>query len=263
MTKQSPGPTRVLIIDDERTIADTLRIILRAAGFETMVAYSGETAIAVAGEFVPDIVLADYAMPGINGIETSVTIQRMLPGCRVIMLSGQFMGVDLDGYRTKGYNFLLLSKPIHPEELVRTLRAEEVIASESAAPARILNVDDKEANRYSISRLLAHAGFEVTEAGTGAEALREAIEKKPELVLLDIHLPDTDGYDVCTALKQGSDTAHITVMHVTSSEASSEFATRSAEAGADAHLSYPVEPKALIAQVRELLQIRYLRDEAQ
>ena len=259
MTNHSPEPRRVLVVDDEATIANSLGLILRASGFETAVVYSGEQAVATARTFRPDIMLTDFKLPGINGIEACVQITQMLPAVRVIMLSGQFMGMNLDRYLAPGYNFLMLSKPLHPAELVRVIRAEQVEPVVPGNRARILNVDDVESHRYSISRLLAHAGFDVTEASTGAEAMQHAVQTKPELILLDIHLPDTDGYRVCAALKQGQETAKIPVMHVTSSEAAGDLAIRSAQSGAEACVAYPVQPKQLVARVCEVLQLTYLR----
>jgi CheY-like chemotaxis protein len=252
------GSMRILVVDDERTIADTLAVILRHAGYETEAVYSGEQAVARSQSFRPDVVIADYSMPpGMTGLEAVVKIKKSLPGTRVLMLSGQAIGPDYEPYRLKGYNFLLLSKPLHPEQLIKNVKDADTSATESVRP-RILNVDDVEEHRYSISRLLARAGFEVSEAGTGAEALRQAIEEQPELVLLDIHLPDITGYDVCNKLKESPQTAQIAVVHITASDASPQAAAHSANVGADEFLTHPIVPSRLIHRIRELLQQRYL-----
>jgi CheY-like chemotaxis protein len=257
----TPNPTRVLIVDDQKNIADTLAAIFRISGYETKAVYSGEDAISIAETFRPDIVITDYAMPpGINGIEAAITIKNHLPGCRVIMLSGQLLGEDFEPYQAKGYNFVLLQKPMHPKQLLDTVSKEGQLGEGITADnPRILNVDDVEAHRYSISRLLARAGFVVTDAATGAEAIRQAIEDQPELVLLDIHLPDATGYDVCEKLKQSPETANIAVVHITASDKGEEAAMRSATVGADEYLTYPIVPKRLIHRIRELLQLRYLQ----
>jgi DNA-binding response OmpR family regulator len=120
-------------------------------------------------------------------------------------------------------------------------------------------VDDSEEHRYSISRLLARAGFEVLEAANGTEAVRQAIEMKPELVLLDIRLPDMDGCDVCKALKENPETATISVVHITAAGRDPEAAIRSAEAGANEYVPHPIAPKLLVHRIRELIQLRYLQ----
>ena len=81
---------------------------------------------------------------------------------------------------------------------------------------RILNVDDYVPARYARSEVLRRAGYEVIEAGTGAEALRIVAEERPDLVLLDINLPDLSGFEVLERLKRDAATAEIPVVVVTS-----------------------------------------------
>lgn len=252
--------TRVLVLDDERNIADTLAVILRSAGYEVLAVYSGEQAIDAARRFPPDILLADYSMPGTNGLEAAKAIKNTYPGCRIVMLSGQLLGKDFEPYKAKGYNFLLLQKPMHPDKLLDALNSENEIADDRISlEARILNVDDVESHRYSITRLLTRAGFAVSEAATGAEAVRKALESHFDLVLLDIHLPDQSGYDVCESLRERPETAKIAVVHITASDKSEEAARKSASVGADEYLTYPIVPRRLLHRIRELLQLQYLQ----
>jgi CheY-like chemotaxis protein len=85
---------RVLIADDEMIIADTLALILKAIGFESRVAYSGEAAVEVAAQFQPDIVITDVIMNGMNGVEAAILISSMLPECKIILFfrSGSHRG---------------------------------------------------------------------------------------------------------------------------------------------------------------------------
>jgi len=79
---------------------------------------------------------------------------------------------------------------------------------------RILNVDDYVPARYARSQLLRRAGYEVIEAGTGAEALRLVAEERPDLVLLDINLPDLSGFEVCRRIRDQLGTLTLPVVHV-------------------------------------------------
>ena len=81
-------PVRVLVVDDEHLIADTLSMILEMRGFEVKTAYSGEQAVESAKVFGPDVLVTDVVMSGMNGIETGRCIQRMLASCKVILFSG-------------------------------------------------------------------------------------------------------------------------------------------------------------------------------
>src|SRR5690348_2956696 len=81
--------------------------------------------------------------------------------------------------------------------------------------AVILNVDDNESCRYAVTRTLQRNNFRVTEASSGREALRLARSEQPDLVLLDVHLPDMHGFEVCRQLKAEPATSRIPVMHIT------------------------------------------------
>lgn len=256
----TPLSNRVLVVDDERAIADSLTLILQRDGLEAMAVYNGEDAITTARTFLPDVLIADYHMPpGIDGIETAVAIRSFLPGCQIVMLSGHSLTEVFVPYAKRGYSFLLLSKPLHPQELLAKIHGATTLAAEFVTPVFVLNVDDTDSYRYSLSRLLTHAGFKVSEAANGTDAIRLAIDLKPDLVLLDIHMPDKDGYDVCKALKENSETSGIKVLHLTAAERNSLDAMRSAAAGADDYLAQPIAPNALVYRVRELIQLGYLQ----
>ena len=124
-----------------------------------------------------------------------------------------------------------------------------------SAVTTILNVDDNEANRYAISRMLKRAGFATVEAASGEEALR-AVASRPDLVILDVNMPDLDGFEVCRRIKADPHTASIPVLHMSASYILSEDKTRGLEEGADGYLIRPVEPPELIATVRALLRVR-------
>ena len=120
---------------------------------------------------------------------------------------------------------------------------------------RILVVDDTEEMRYATSRMLRAGGYEVVEAACGLEALEKA-RQQPDLVVLDIHLPDISGYEVCRRLKADEATASIPVLHLTATYREAEDRAASLEGGADAFLNEPVEPRELIASVEALVRMR-------
>jgi len=119
-----PIKPRVLIVDDEEIIANTLAMILNQAGFETRAAYSGETALETARTFKPDMLITDVIMPGITGIETAIRVRAMMPMCKVLLFSGQASTAHLlEKARAQGYEFDILSKPVHPPDLLARMRA--------------------------------------------------------------------------------------------------------------------------------------------
>ena len=119
----------------------------------------------------------------------------------------------------------------------------------------ILYADDTEAQRYAVSRVLRNAGFRVLEARTGHQAL-EMSASRPDLIVLDVNLPDISGIDVCKRLKANETTARTPILQVSATLVSTEARVAGLEGGADAYLAQPIEPKELIATVRALLRVR-------
>jgi CheY-like chemotaxis protein len=114
--------TKVLVVDDEHLIADTTTEILTQSGFHAACAYDGPSALAMASQLVPDIVITDVVMPKMNGVQLAIAIRKILPSAEVILLSGQAGISDIvERGRKEGYSFELIAKPVHPEKLLRRL----------------------------------------------------------------------------------------------------------------------------------------------
>jgi DNA-binding response OmpR family regulator len=110
---------RVLIVDDEHVIADTLAVIFQQAGYEACTAYDGREGLQKAREFQPDFLISDVVMPDMDGIELAIQITREFPESRVLLISGQTSVVPITGCATRGgYSFPLIGKPVHPHELL-------------------------------------------------------------------------------------------------------------------------------------------------
>lgn len=112
---------RILVVDDEFLVADTLGLIFRKHGFDTKVAYSASSALKTARDFVPELLLCDITMPGTNGIELMADVHRELPDCRFLVLTGYHSNVDrvreeTSRLRRKPHVF---TKPCNPEDLLR------------------------------------------------------------------------------------------------------------------------------------------------
>lgn len=126
----------------------------------------------------------------------------------------------------------------------------------------ILHVDDNETNRYVVTRMLTKAGFSVLESATGEEGLQLALEKNPDLVILDVKLPDLSGFEVCQRLKSNPVTAFIPVLHLSATFVASQDKAQGLDSGADAYLAQPVEEIELVATIRALLRIRRAEEAA-
>jgi signal transduction histidine kinase len=124
----------------------------------------------------------------------------------------------------------------------------------------ILHADDDEANRYAVTRSLLKAGFDVTEASDGATALARLADH-PDLVILDVRLPDMDGFEVCRRIKADPATAAIPVLHLSASMVSGKAKAQGLDGGADGYLIRPVEPVELVATVNALLRTKRVEAE--
>lgn len=132
--------------------------------------------------------------------------------------------------------------------------------NEGFMPGRILVVDDVATNRLILKAKLAAAYYDVLEADCGKAAFDVARAEQPDVILLDIMMPDMDGYEVCELLKGCSETSHIPVVMVTASSAPRER-IRGLAVGADDFLVKPINDKALFARVRNLLRVKMMFDE--
>jgi signal transduction histidine kinase len=130
----------------------------------------------------------------------------------------------------------------------------------NASESTVLVVDDNPATRYSTSRVLRSGGFQIREAATGAEALKLA-DANVDLVVLDINLPDADGFDICRQLRSQPETARMSIVHLSATFVGEMDKVEGLNAGADGYLTHPVEPPVLIATVKAFLRARSAESE--
>lgn len=114
----------ILVIDDEKYVADTLVMVLEQSGLHATAAYDADSALKQAESFPPAVVISDVIMPGTNGIEVCQEIQARFPNCHVFLFSGQAATNELvREAHARGVTWELLAKPIEPEELLAKLAA--------------------------------------------------------------------------------------------------------------------------------------------
>ena len=131
-----------------------------------------------------------------------------------------------------------------------------------SAPARILVVDDLPQNVKLLAHLLEAKGYAVVTAASGPEALLKVEKEPPDLVLLDVMMPEMSGYEVCRKIRDNPATGILPVVMVTSLDPAQER-IRGLEAGADDFLTKPVNQAELLARVRSLIRVKHLYDTVQ
>ncbi|HYF16485.1 MAG TPA: response regulator [Ramlibacter sp.] len=124
----------------------------------------------------------------------------------------------------------------------------------------VLVVDDNPATRYATSRVVRAAGFRTAEAASGAEALAHC-ERGVSAMVLDVHLPDIDGFEVCRILRAQPDTRSLPIVHLSAAYIKNEDHVAGLDAGADGYMVHPVEPAVLVATLQALIRARTAEDE--
>lgn len=110
---------RVLVVDDEHVVADTLAKIFSQEGYETNAAYSAEEAMALVLDWRPHLAIIDVFLPGMSGIDLAIQFKAEYPDCKLTLFSGQGATSDLlETARQSGHSFDVLAKPLHPTELL-------------------------------------------------------------------------------------------------------------------------------------------------
>jgi len=114
----------ILVIDDDTAVANTVAMVLNMDGFEATVAYSGETGVELARNREFDFLVTGVVMPRMNGIEAAIEVLKLLPKCKVLLVSGNNdSNALLQDALSRGYKFEILAKPVHPLVLFQTLRS--------------------------------------------------------------------------------------------------------------------------------------------
>jgi len=256
----------ILVIDDDIGTRKLIGTLLDRGGFHMLEAGDAETGLALAQAQPPACILMDLRLPGLDGLAATRLLKAdpRLESVPVVAITGlagdeneqKALAAGCDGFLAKPFdvhNFL--------EYLQRFLRKTERAAeAPPVRQARILIADDEPAIVNLFDRELAQAGYEPLPARNGQEALHRAWTDAPDLILLDVLMPDLDGFEVTRRLKGNLKTADIPVILVTGLD-SMEDKIRGLEAGADEFLSKPVVAAELLLRIKSMLQLAHLQEQ--
>ncbi len=207
---------RVLVIDDDETVRDIMRRYLSREGFDVVTAQDGHEGIELARELMPSVITLDILMPGMGGwsVLKELKADPSLTAIPIIMISildEQQRGIALGA---SGY----LSKPIDRPALTAMLKAFKF---ENKTP-RALVVEDDESTRLMLVRALKGEGWEVVEATNGKVGLERIQDISADLILLDLMMPEMDGFEFLARLRRDSEHEETAVIIVTAADLSME-----------------------------------------
>jgi PAS domain S-box-containing protein len=240
------GTGSILIVEDDRHIADLLVQHLERAGYSTLVAHRGEDALRLAREERPQLITLDIYLPDLDGF---TVLERLkadpataeIPVIIISVLADRQRGVRLGAVD-------VLGKPVDADRLL------EVVAQYARRHAHIVIVDDDAGTRALLQDTLQGYGFEVTVFGNAQEALAWIEDRHPDLVLLDLKLAGLSGLDTLARLKATAKTADIPVVIMTASATDPMGKRRQALAmGAVDFFLKPFPVEEFVAAVRRLL----------
>lgn len=191
---------RILVVDDDRAMVDTLCDILELEGWAPERAYSGEDAVAAARSGGPRVVLMDIKMSGLNGVEALRALRKDRPDVKVVLMTA-YSASSLLEEAVRAGAVAVLGKPLDPTDLVRLLD------SLVDGPNRVLVVDDDPDFLTTLSEVVERAGYEVLRARSVDEALAAVEARSVAAVLLDMVLPGTEPRDAVVAIRRASPAA--------------------------------------------------------
>jgi signal transduction histidine kinase/AmiR/NasT family two-component response regulator len=219
----APAAPLALVIEDDDRIADLIAAQLHAEGFAVMRAATAEEGLVRAAKRRPQLITLDIFLPAMDGWEFMRRLKadpKLADTPVVIIIVSQ----DLDRSLALGAR-RVLQKPLAREELVAAL-AGLVDARADGTPARVLVVDDNVKAVELLATLLEAEGYGVMRAYGGAEAIEAARRAPPDLVILDLMMPEVSGFEVARALRDSEQTARIPILALTAKGLSAEERAR-------------------------------------
>lgn len=204
----------VLVVDDDPVARDLLQRALGKAGYRVECATDGEEALQLARTLRPEAITLDVMMPGVDGWATLAALKAdpALADIPVIMLT--IVDDKNKGYALGAADYL--TKPFDREQLAATLAKYRRAATNRNAPALV--VEDDEATRALLVRMLEQEGWRVREADNGRVALAQVTEEQPQLILLDLMMPEMDGFEFVQELHKRPGAHSIPVVVITAKD---------------------------------------------
>ncbi len=241
----------VLVVDDDLELLRITKAQLEREGFSVLTATTGEDGIKQAARRRPDVILLDLLLPDKSGLDV-LHVLKGEPGTRDIPVL--VVSVASDGIRSLSLGASeWLRKPVDSKALVGTVR--RLLDGSTGDAPTVLVVDDETDTLDFLRDTLRSEGFRVVAAHDGRQALEALAKTRPDLVLLDIMMPELSGFEVLEALAQHPETASIPVVVLTA-RADDLDAQRGLALGARKYMSKPFDVQALIAEVQRQVGAR-------
>ncbi|GAP94295.1 response regulator [Leptolyngbya sp. NIES-2104] len=206
------GTSNILVIDDDLSALDIMQRYLSREGFNVITAEDGHEGLRLAREHLPSVILLDVRMPNLNGWEVLTYLKSDPELCHIPVVMVTVEDDQSLGYALGAVDYLI--KPINYDRLLTLLQPYQTTSS----PSSVLVVEDNGVNREMICRQLTKVGWRVLEAENGLRALEVMQTEQPGIILLDLMMPEMDGFEFIRELRQHSEWRTIPVIVLTAKD---------------------------------------------
>jgi len=210
----TPGGATILLVEDDQAAVDLLTIYLSGAGFNVAVARNGEEGLAMARNLHPAGITLDISLPRLNGWDFLAQIKGDSSTADIPVIVVSMLDERGKGFALGAADYLV--KPVNRDELLATLRRFTADGQDPNAPCKVLAIDDEPLALELIEASLVPQGFTVLRATSGEEGIMKAQSERPALIILDLLMPEMDGFTVAERLRADPATAEIPIVVLTS-----------------------------------------------
>jgi signal transduction histidine kinase/CheY-like chemotaxis protein len=248
------GGGKVLVIDDEQTVRDLMRRFLAREGFDVVTARDGREGLELARQLRPALITLDVLMPEFDGWSVLQALKGDPELAQIPVLMLTILDEKHKGYALGASDYM--TKPFDRDRL-------RAVLAKYGRPGgkRILIVDDDAEHRRRLSRVLEGEGWQVTEAENGLVGLERLAEARPDLILLDLMMPEMDGFEFLSELRKDGTIRNVPVVVITAAELTDQDRER-LNGGVERILQRSeFQPDDLLAEVRTLVARAFGRAE--
>ncbi|MBN1383290.1 MAG: response regulator [Elusimicrobia bacterium] len=252
---------KILAVDDEREIRELLSAELEQQGYVISTAKDGKECLEKIKDEKFDLILLDLQMPKLSGLQTLIEIKKIEPNVDVIIMTAHAtVSTAVESLKTNAYDYV--TKPFNFDELKHKIK--KCLEKDFIEKPKILIVDDDLIAADTLRDILTRENFQVTLAKNGKTAVEITKKSPPDLVLMDIMLPDISGWETCKIIKSNVKTSHIPIIFLTARMVKIEDEIASLKLGADDYISRPCDIDILVNRIRNTLnkteRIRNLKE---
>ena len=248
----------IILVEDEKTIANLIELRLKRAGYEVQVVHDGQKGLDAIFASTPDLVLLDMLLPGLSGFDILQELKekQLLSDLPVIIISNSVQPIQLKRAIDMGARDYLIKVNFTPDVVVEkvdaVLQQKEKVVSPSACG--ILLVEDEKILADSIERTFAKKQHQVFKAVNAREAKKILQDEKIDLILLDIILPDMDGFKLLEEFKQNDATKDIPVIIISNLGQKEEIEKGEKGGAVDYIIKSDTVPSEILEKVENILK---------